>query len=177
MSGNKDKGNGLQCHVMDLPFGGVNLEGTAPISTLDIDDEGGRFEFPNDLSYHLHLSQLGEDLLVTGHLSVTIRAECDRCTEFFDLTLETDDVCHRYEKVAGTVVDLTDDVREDILLVFPQSCLCSEDCRGLCPVCGANLNDGDCGCEIPEDDESEADETAGDGPNPWDALDKLKLDN
>ena len=177
MAGNKDKGSGLQYHVMDLPSCGVNLDGTAPMSALDIDDDGGRFEFPNDLSYHLHLSQLGEDLLVSGRLSVTIRAMCDRCTAFFDLPLKTDDVCHRYEKVAGSVIDLTDDIREDILITFPQSCLCSEDCRGLCPVCGANLNEGDCGCEIPDENESETDETADDGPNPWNALDNLKLDN
>lgn len=179
MSGKKEKGRVLQYHVMDLPSQGVDWEGTVSMEELDIADDDGRFEFPEELSFKLHLSQLGDDLLVSsGHLAVKIRAMCDRCTEFFDLKLETDDVCHRYEKVTGEVVDLTDDVREDILIVFPQSCLCSEDCRGLCPVCGANLNEGDCGCERPdeEEDDEEAEE-ASEGPNPWAALDKLKLDN
>ena len=73
---------------------------------------------------------------------------------------------------------MTDAIREDILIVFPQSCLCSEDCRGLCPVCGANLNEGDCGCELPEEEEDEEEaEEASEGPNPWAALDNLKLDN
>jgi uncharacterized protein len=178
MPGKKEKGSGLQFHVTDLPSEGVDLDGTVPMSVLEIEDDDGRFEYPEELSYHLHLSQLGDDLLVSsGHLAVNIRAMCDRCAEYYDLRLETDDVCHRYEKVAGEVVDLTDDVREDILIVFPQSCLCSEDCRGLCPVCGANLNEGDCGCEIPDDDDEEEEEEAADGRNPWGALDKLKLDN
>ncbi len=35
----------------------------------------------------------------------------------------------------------------DILLELPTSVLCVESCKGLCPVCGANLNEGDCGCD------------------------------
>jgi uncharacterized metal-binding protein YceD (DUF177 family) len=45
-------------------------------------------------------------------------------------------------------------------------------------VCGANLNEGDCGCEPPEEEEDEEEaEEASEGPNPWAALDNLKLDN
>ena len=177
MPGKKEKGRVLQYQVMDLPSQGIDWEGTVSMEELEIEADD-RFDYPEELSFRLHLSQLGDDLLVSsGHLAVKVRAMCDRCTEFFDMELETDDVCHRYEKAAGTVVDLTDDIREDILIVFPQSCLCSEDCRGLCPVCGANLNEGDCGCEVSEEEEPEEAEEASDGPNPWAALNNLKLDN
>ncbi len=43
-------------------------------------------------------------------------------------------------------LDVTDDVRQEILLSYPVRFLCREECRGLCPRCGANLNQGPCGC-------------------------------
>jgi uncharacterized protein len=51
------------------------------------------------------------------------------------------------ETYAGKVIDLDPAVREQILLSIPGYPVCQESCRGLCPVCGANLNDGDCGCD------------------------------
>ena len=43
--------------------------------------------------------------------------------------------------------DLDPLITEDIFLDLPSKLLCSEDCKGLCPVCGKNRNEGDCGCE------------------------------
>ena len=46
----------------------------------------------------------------------------------------------------STVLDLSDAVREELMLAVPQFVECRPDCLGLCPRCGANLNDGPCGC-------------------------------
>ena len=48
--------------------------------------------------------------------------------------------------VPGYSLDLSDLVRDDILLELPIKHLCSEDCLGLCPTCGQNLNEGKCSC-------------------------------
>lgn len=48
---------------------------------------------------------------------------------------------------SGDVIDITDMVRDTLLAAQPLSNICKEDCQGLCPVCGANLNHGDCGCD------------------------------
>lgn len=61
-------------------------------------------------------------------------------------------------------VSLAGPVREQLLLQLPEFVVCREECRGLCPRCGTDLNRGDCDCE-PESD-----------PGPWDALRKLKFD-
>ena len=45
------------------------------------------------------------------------------------------------------VLDITEPLRESLLLAEPMQALCKEDCQGLCTVCGADLNDGDCGCD------------------------------
>lgn len=47
----------------------------------------------------------------------------------------------------GTEVDLAPAVREQILLTLPMSALCKDDCRGLCQVCGQDLNERECGCD------------------------------
>jgi uncharacterized protein len=48
--------------------------------------------------------------------------------------------------VKGDKVDLSDIVREQIYLSLPMRSICKESCRGLCPVCGANLNERSCQC-------------------------------
>lgn len=47
----------------------------------------------------------------------------------------------------GKVIDLDPIVREQLLLALPTYPVCKDDCKGLCPVCGANLNDRECGCD------------------------------
>jgi uncharacterized protein len=47
----------------------------------------------------------------------------------------------------GKVIDLDPIVREQLLLALPSYPVCKDDCKGLCPVCGANLNDRECGCD------------------------------
>ena len=47
----------------------------------------------------------------------------------------------------GKEIDLDPILREQLLLALPGYPVCKDDCKGLCPVCGANLNDRDCGCD------------------------------
>jgi uncharacterized protein len=51
------------------------------------------------------------------------------------------------ETYTGKAVDLDPIVREQILLAVPAYPVCDEKCKGLCPACGANLNDRECGCD------------------------------
>ncbi len=51
------------------------------------------------------------------------------------------------ETYEGKVIDLDPFVREQILLAIPGYPICKDGCKGLCPVCGANLNDRECGCD------------------------------
>lgn len=69
---------------------------------------------------------------------------------------------HRIE-AGSDLVDMTDDLREAVLLGMPSFPLCSQDCKGLCPVCGQDLNKEECECA-----------RAG-GDFRWNALDNLDL--
>lgn len=91
-------------------------------------------------------------------LSVTIHHLCDRCLDEFNREYKLDfshilvrgETSMDEEEYVGCPED-TLDVNElaiqDLLLSLPTKSLYREDCRGLCPVCGQNLNHGDCDCE------------------------------
>ncbi len=51
------------------------------------------------------------------------------------------------ETYSGKTIDLDPVLREAVLLALPPYPVCSDGCKGLCPVCGANLNERDCGCD------------------------------
>lgn len=157
----------LSYQVTNLPTEGITLCGELPFAAIDI-QEDDRFSFPHPLHYSLKLLPVGPDVIVTGSLNAVVQCLCDRCDGAGELKITTSDVCHRYKDVAGQVVDLTEDIREDILMVFPISFLCGTSCKGLCLGCGQNLNLGPCAC--PDQKQAQPKDE-----NPWSALDKLNF--
>jgi uncharacterized protein len=97
-------------------------------------------------------------------LSVPLKAHCARCTQIFSTTVTDSGFLRDFSGIQGTEeVDVTEDIREAILLSLPHFPLCDESCKGLCPRCGKSLNGAPCGCGKIE--------TGG----AWSALNSLKL--
>ena len=119
---------------------------------------------------------------LTLSASVNYKSECARCLTpiedrfsiDFERTvsdektlsaeaLEADD--GEYALMKEGMLDIDDEILEELILSFPQKLLCSEDCPGLCPKCGASLKDGKCSCPDKE-------------PDPrWAALKNISWDN
>ncbi len=57
-----------------------------------------------------------------------------------------------YIEIVGGMLDLDSVIAEELLMSFPVREICSEECKGLCPKCGRNLNEGECSCEKKEID-------------------------
>jgi uncharacterized protein len=121
---------------------------------------------------------LASPLVVTGRLSTAgegkyywqarlvavVRSECRRCltpvrvplSQSLGLVFVTEaeageeDDCY-VVPARATTLDLSRAVREELILAVPQFVECRDDCRGLCPRCGADLNAGPCSCR-PETD-------------------------
>jgi uncharacterized protein len=120
----------------------------------------------------IHLEKHGQDILVRGRLKGGLGLFCSRCLEAFSALLETDfdlllvpgpePVSAEAEELAapdldldfytGEVLDLESIVREQLILMLPLKPLCAETCRGLCPGCGANLNQEPCACPAEKTD-------------------------
>ena len=107
-----------------------------------------------------HVKQ--RELSITGEANVVLEVPCDRCLEPvkvpFDLKFtknvdlqESEDaqVDELDEKnyIDGYNLDVDKLLYNEILIGWPMKILCSEDCRGICNVCGQNLNEGSCNCE------------------------------
>jgi uncharacterized protein len=83
---------------------------------------------------------------------------CRRCAEPVSGGLELavherfgDDADEDFYPIEDDTIDLGPLVSDAIVLELPMAPLCREDCAGLCPECGANRNEGDCGCVAPRD--------------------------
>lgn len=140
---------------------------------------GSGFALSGPFSVRLEAQQVGEDVLVRGHLAGAVVLECRRC--LVPVTVEVEEPVSLVfrpdleptEAEAQEVytfsskereLDLAPAVREQALLAVPKYAVCRDACRGLCPRCGANLNEEECRCEPEEMDER------------WAALRKLKFD-
>lgn len=106
------------------------------------------------------------EIRVKGHISVAMEADCDRCLEPARYPLDanfelfyrpvTEPASHEiaiddseaeigfYERDG---IELNDVLREYILLALPMQRICRQDCKGICPSCGQNRNQKDCGCQ------------------------------
>ena len=115
-----------------------------------------------DLIVTGRLSSAGEDkFYFSGHMSGEVDQECRRCLGparvkvdeelhllFADANDEESDESDVYMlEPRATTIDLRQALREQWLLAAPGFALCRDDCKGLCPRCGADLNLGPCNCE------------------------------
>ena len=100
----------------------------------------------------------GDVILFKADVKTEIERTCGRCLKVFTEPLAAQVVEKFYPAGAENIendafiyesdlLDITEPVRESLLLAVPLQSLCREDCRGLCPVCGADRNEGDCGCD------------------------------
>jgi len=143
---------------------GSSYQGEEPPEIMDLEGEKGlRVEGP--LTYDVFASIVSGGVMVRGAVSIRLSLQCVRCAEFFSTTIVESDFFRDYPLREGQQeLDITADLREAVILRLPNHPLCGQECRGLCPRCGKNLNDGPCAC--PSD--------APPGAGGWDALDHLR---
>jgi uncharacterized protein len=134
---------------------------------LKLQAEGVEFEKP--IKVDLTVSKSKDQLICRGTITAPVKLECSRCLLKFDegQSADLDFVIDLSGVSEGTgseedgffVADpassyfvLDDLVREAIILSLPLKPLCSEECKGLCPVCGTDLNRTPCHCVIVKTD-------------------------
>ena len=112
------------------------------------------------------------EIRVSGHLTVEMAADCDRCLEAARFPVDADFALH-YRPVdegygdekeidtgeaemgfyEGDGLELNDVLREFILLTLPMQRVCRESCKGICPLCGQNRNQKECQCQAETSDD------------------------
>ena len=127
-------------------------------------------EYIGTVSIQAHLEKSNRQLFLRATVQGSVDCTCDRCLEGFRQAIETrytvvyapDDrsmagVKKEEDEVQilppdANYVDLDEDVRQYLIIAVPQKMLCAEDCKGICPACGANKNRKNCNCNIQETD-------------------------
>ena len=112
----------------------------------DLDLDIGIMHFPNDLNVKGEALKSGDDLSVQAHIEGERCFTCSRCLEEFNNLFEKDITLHYDIKGLDSVI-VDADVRDEIILEHPIRAMCRPDCKGLCAVCGANLNRETCSCK------------------------------
>lgn len=172
----------MQIELDKLAETGGKFEHTYQPEELILDEDGARILDAPEVSGRA--SRSGQEVRVRGRIKARAEVDCDRCLKAVTLPIETEfDVTyvpassyHESHTVElqdadliqsvyrDEVIDVDELVREQVLLALPIRALCSEECHGLCPVCGSDKNTKDCGCE-----------TATVDPR-WSALAQLKVE-
>lgn len=137
--------------------------GREPAASLEI-DPGDLVRSEGPLSYDLTVQRVSDELVVRGALEISFGCRCARCGDDFIKNIFIAHFCRNFALTSkNEIINLTPDVREDILLSLPMIAVCSDTCRGLCGVCGVNLNREKCKCKRQEK------------KNVWKALDDFRL--
>jgi len=151
----------MRVFVSNIPEEGIKLNTREPLLI-----EGVTLAGPVTVS--LNVQKVGSRVIVSGGFSCSVeKLQCGYCLEFFTAAIESDfyvecqpvtaidmeegehELCASDLDVAfyeNDEIDLTELVREQVLLGIPMNPVCSRSCKGLCPVCGVNRNKQNCDC-------------------------------
>jgi uncharacterized metal-binding protein YceD (DUF177 family) len=148
----------MKVHLNQIPQEGLHVEGSDPNSVLDLKDP---LMVPvSDVTYALDIGLSESGLFATGELGVDLEVQCVSCLETFRYPLRLQDFACQVELNGAELVDLTEPMREDILLALPPHPHCDWNgervCQGVVPP-------------------RTTPDTLPPEPDVWGALDQLKL--
>ncbi|SDC51592.1 MULTISPECIES: YceD family protein [unclassified Candidatus Frackibacter] len=117
---------------------------------VDVQLKGRDIEIENPVEMDLQVINTDESFLVTGTIDLYLAVKCSRCLKPFEMAVEAkveEEVSKdRVEVGQLTTIDIEDEVIDSIMLAVPMKPVCDDECAGLCPSCGINLNFEDCDC-------------------------------
>lgn len=151
--------------VSDLTDDGVHIEASQEPQWLnnlpELWSENSQIKLVSKIGIDLKLKRVLKEISVVGDVSLSIETPCSRCIEpvkiklYPQITLVLspgnkigdEETSLEHETYQGDEIDLSDYIREQVAMSLPYKVVCSEDCKGLCTECGANLNKNSCECD------------------------------
>lgn len=113
-------------------------------------------EFEEPAKFDGTLSLLGNIITLEGQLKCELKLICSRCLQTLTYPIEvyveekfSTDEANKDDEIIfldGDNIDITEVIENNIILALPMKRLCREDCKGLCQICGNNLNSSSCDC-------------------------------
>ncbi|MFH1459304.1 MAG: DUF177 domain-containing protein [Candidatus Omnitrophota bacterium] len=137
----------MKINLNEIPKDGIVLKETKAAPDLDIERDD--FEFYGPVTIISDINRDHDNVQILINIEGEIRFTCARCLS------PLRQIIKREVKIFKTLkeersVDLTQIAREEIILGYPLKLLCNDKCKGLCPICGINLNKSQCDCKPQE---------------------------
>ncbi|MCD8049994.1 MAG: DUF177 domain-containing protein [Clostridia bacterium] len=140
-----------------INYDGASLEISGEYKVDPFEFFGSEYAFEKPLSVTGLIKNIGGALKINLNITGEYRTLCDRCaceitntvqnsTEE-NVTENADDFDSEMFSLSGFVLDISGALDTLLITALPMTHLCKEDCRGLCPKCGANLNLTECNCD------------------------------
>jgi uncharacterized protein len=159
--------------MLRVDLGQLGREGSVAVeASISADDDlwkDTKLQWAGDVDVRLRATFAGTgEVVARGRARGTLRQECRRCLKPVDTDIEhemtlvfVEDGSEEHEddggstyvfEASGVELDLSGAVREEVILAMNPYVVCDPECRGLCPQCGKNLNEGSCDCTQDETD-------------------------
>jgi uncharacterized protein len=155
----------MRLNISDIPDDGLQEELELPVVIKD----GAK---PDTAHVLIKILRFGKKILVEGSLRISVSMDCSRCVKAFSYPVDTAfkdeyNPVEEYQKedqqeltgreldlsfYRGDEIDISDLIKEQVLLSIPMKPLCSPDCQGICAKCGKDRNEGPCECRAKETD-------------------------
>ena len=140
----------MYINLSDLKEIGGKKSVAKEVEFHDLKFVGREIEIKDVINLNLDIYNTQDSFLLEGTIEAVLILTCSRCLEKYESSVEID----ISEEILKSDMEDRDElfideiIVDNIILSLPIKTLCSDTCKGLCPVCGQNLNDGDCDCEV-----------------------------
>lgn len=133
----------MRITVSRVPEEGTTMEATYDPAALDMERDDTHLASPIHVNSFVWKQQ--DELFVRAVIDCELKMLCARCLMEFTTNVNKEALL-TYHVAKLNWVDITDNVRQEVMLDYPMIPVCSAACKGLCPQCGQDLNQGACNC-------------------------------
>ncbi len=136
----------MKIKVQDIKPEGIEVSGHIPAATIGLtQDDPGYFIAPLDVQ--AKVSRVSNTVLAKTRVHGKYRSACARCLADIERDWNGNFLFDFPVDKQTEAVELDEDIRQEVLVNLPPRVLCKEDCKGICPGCGADLNTEKCKCK------------------------------
>lgn len=155
----------MKIEVFEIPEEGLNIE-VEESPNIDL------IKITKPFKSIMRVEKKGNEVFIKGMTNGEVELQCSRCLNDYRMPIKTrfEIIYHPIEEINKEelvelkrdemdvdfyregLIETEDIVRDQILLNIPMKPLCSENCKGLCPICGTDLNESECGCKTKQID-------------------------
>ena len=140
----------MYINLSDLKDIGGRKKVSLELEHHDLEFVNRKIEIEKPIQLELEIFNTRDSFAVEGTLKAELILSCSRCLKKYSSPVELDiseDVL-KSEMEDEEELYLDEIIVDNIILSLPMKPLCSDDCKGICPECGQNLNEGECDCEV-----------------------------